>query len=342
MRLLLLLASAVLMAAEPVTNFPLDPLSKTTITVTDGDKKYDIPSAMVLIPSGDFTYGTGSEAHAVTLPAYAIGKYSVTNAEYQKFVDAGLARAPTHWPEGHLPPGKENHPVVNISLTAAKAYAAWASKATGFNYAIPTSAQWEKAARGPKGYLYPWGNTPEVSYVDGVLHTKFNFNAVIASRLLQQEPERVTTYDNKKSTHYGEKIALKDITSFDGNRMTRLSVEPNGAVRGWVGHATYTGFIYTDVFTELNRLGGNTTPVGAYESGKSGYGCYDMAGNVWNWCDTLIKATNGAEKGLEVNEVRGGSWYATVNSCRSISIGEGRAAAGTYNTIGFRLVALLK
>ena len=99
MRLLLLLASAVLMAAEPVTNFPLDPLSKTTITVTDGDKKYDIPSAMVLIPTGDFTYGTGSEAHAVTLPAYAIGKYSVTNAEYQKFVDAGLARAPTHWPE---------------------------------------------------------------------------------------------------------------------------------------------------------------------------------------------------------------------------------------------------
>ena len=38
----------------------------------------------------------------------------------------------------------------------------------------------------------------------------------------------------------------------------------------------------------------NTTPVGKYEAGKSGYGCYDMAGNLWDWCDTKITATNGS------------------------------------------------
>jgi formylglycine-generating enzyme required for sulfatase activity len=131
------------------------------------------------------------------------------------------------------------------------------------------------------------------------------------------------------------------IAGYDGEgNPTYLSVGANGSVRGWVNHVTYTGFIYTDLFSSLNAAGGNTTPVGSYEAGKSAYGCYDMAGNVWNWCDTTIVASNGAEKGKRVNEIRGGSWYATGSSCRSVSIGEGRAATGAYNTVGFRIVML--
>jgi len=78
--------------------------------------------------------------------------------------------------------------------------------------------------------------------------------------------------------------------------------------------------------------------VGSYPEGVSSYGCYDMAGNLWNWTATIITARTGAEVGKHVNEIRGGSWYATGNSCRSIGIGEGRAASGVYNTVGFRIV----
>jgi formylglycine-generating enzyme required for sulfatase activity len=338
---LLLMKVAALNAVDQKTAFPLDPLSKVTVEANDAGKKFLIPAAMVLVPAGTFVFGNGEAAIKATLPSFAIGKYSVTNAEYKAFVDATGSKAPAHWSKGTFPEGKGNHPVVNISLTAAKAYAAWASKSSGFQYAIPTSQQWEKAARGPKSGIYPWGDSSEVRYRDGVLQTRFNFNGVIASKLLKESPDRKTTYNNPKSTHFGEEIALKEIASYDGEKTTHLSVEANGSVRGWVGHDTYTGFIYTAIFTDLNEVGGNTTPVGTYEEGKSFYGCYDMAGNAWNWCDTLIVAKNGAEKGREVNEIRGGSWYATSMSCKSISIGEGRAASGAYNTVGFRLVAKL-
>lgn len=323
------------------SSFPLNPVAKATVDAVDAGRHYAIPSAMVLIPSGSFVFGMGDAAQKISLSTYAIGKYSVTNAEYKAFVDATRARAPLHWAQDSFPSGKGDHPVVNISLVAAKAYAAWASKQSGFRYAIPTSQQWEKAARGPKGTLYPWGDASEVVCRDGVLRAHFNYNGVIAAKLLKEQPDRKVSYNNRKSPRFGEQTSLREVASYDGGRVVRLSVEPNGSVRGWVGHATYTGFIYTDIFTELNSVGGHTTPVGAYPDGISGYGCYDMAGNAWNWCDTLIVATNGAEKGREVNEIRGGSWYATSMSCKSVSIGEGRAASGAYNTVGFRLVCLL-
>jgi len=65
-----------------------------------------------------------------------------------------------------------------------------------------------------------------------------------------------------------------------------------------------------------------------------------MAGNVWNWCDTQIVATNGFERGNTVNEIRGGSWYSPIASCRSIRTGEGRSGRLAYNTVGFRLVMI--
>ena len=206
---------------------------------------------------------------------------------------------------------------------------------------IPTSNQWEKAARGPKGFLYPWGDTLDTTYRDGVLSSRFSFNGVTAAQFLKDSPKRAVMYNNQKSPYFGKKTTIDQIAAYskDG-RSTYLSVGANGMVRGWVSHDTYTGFIYTDLFTPLNDQGGNTVPVGTYEAGKSGYGCYEMAGNVWNWCDTLIVATNGAERGKKVNDIRGGSWYANATSCKSISIGEGRSATGAYNTVGFRIAMI--
>jgi formylglycine-generating enzyme required for sulfatase activity len=319
-----------------------DPTMKKTSAVKDGDRTVQVPEMMVYVPAGKAKIGSGKCDETVTLDGYCIGKFSVTNAEYRAFLTAtGSRRYPRYWTGGTYPEGKANHPVVYVSLTDAQAYAKWVSDKTGWNVIIPTSNQWEKAARGPKGFIYPWGDKPDVTYKDGVLKSKFSFNGVTAAEFLKTEPKKAVKYDNKKSSYFDKATTVDQIAAYNKyGQPTYLSVGPNGSVRGWVNHDTYTGFIYTDLFSSLSKNGGNTVAVGTYEDGKSGYGCYDMAGNVWNWCDTLIVATNGAEKGKKVNEIRGGSWYANGSSCKCVSIGEGRAARGAYNTVGFRIAMI--
>ena len=317
----------------------LHPTSKTTYPVKDGSLTIQVPAGMVHVPGGPFKFGNGSDERTATLDGYCIGKFSVTNSEYKEFLTATDSRRfPRHWTNGTYPEGKANHPVIYVSLNDAQAYAKWVSEKTGWNFVIPTSEQWEKAARGPQGFLYPWGNELDTTYRNGVLTSRFSFNSVTAAQFLKDAPKRVVKYDNQKSSYFGKTTPVDQIAGFSRDGQPNyLSVGPNGSVRGWVNHDTYTGFIYTDLFSSLNNQGGNTVAVGSYENGKSEYGCYEMAGNVWNWCDTLIVAANGAEKGKKVNDIRGGSWYANATSCKSICIGEGRAASGAYNTVGFRV-----
>jgi len=320
----------------------LYPIATNTYAVTNNGKVVQVPVGMVFIPAGPFTFGNGAAASSVNLEAYCIGKFSVTEAEYKAFADAThLPDLPQHWRNGTYPEGRANHPVPYVSLTDALKYCVWVSAATGWNVTLPTAAQWEKAARGPHGYLYPWGNSPDVSYQNGRLKTRFNFNAVTAVKYLTTLANTPATFDNRRSPFYGMAMNAGRIAAYDSrSNVTFLAVSPEGGVRGWVNHQTWTGFIYTDLFTKLNERGGNTSTVGSYPDGVSGYGCLDMAGNVWNWTTTIITARNGAEAGRQVNEIRGGSWYATGRSCQSISIGEGRIGQGAYNTVGFRIVMI--
>ena len=126
----------------------LAPLDRSVITLEkDG-------SELLLIPAGEFEMGDGKDdncpKHPVFLDAYYIGKYCVTNAQYARFVSETGHRPPNNgfWNT----PEKAEHPVTNLSWDDAMAYAKWAG------CDLPTEAQWEKAARGPSGYIYPWGN----------------------------------------------------------------------------------------------------------------------------------------------------------------------------------------
>jgi formylglycine-generating enzyme required for sulfatase activity len=96
----------------------------------------------------------------VTLAAFQIGTYPVTVAEYACAVQAKAVREP---PRGlrmdWLTQLKQlDHPVVCISWQDATAYAAWLAEVTGQSWRLPTEAEWEMAARGTDGRIYPWGD----------------------------------------------------------------------------------------------------------------------------------------------------------------------------------------
>ncbi len=106
--------------------------------------------------------------------AYQIGAYPVTVAEYALAVKAKAVPEPPEWiwpQESWVPQqlkGKKttwsdqlsriDHPLVCVSWSDVVAYAAWLAQVTGQPWRLPTEAEWEKAARGTDGRIYPWGN----------------------------------------------------------------------------------------------------------------------------------------------------------------------------------------
>ncbi|MGD8573239.1 MAG: formylglycine-generating enzyme family protein, partial [Gammaproteobacteria bacterium] len=194
------------------------------------------PNEMILIPEGEFIRGTDGRLpdegpqHTMQVGSFYIDKYEVTNLQYlQSLKDTGR-KPPRHFVNGHIPPGKVDHPVVFVSWYDAQAYCEWAGKR------LPTDIEWEKAARGTDGRTYPWGDEFDIKYV-------------------------------------------------------------NSPVR-WV---------------ELNLIG-DTTPVGAFEQGKSVYGLYDMSGNVWEWTSSRYKPYPGNTRKSELyggnyRTLKGGSWW---------------------------------
>ncbi|MHC4182267.1 MAG: formylglycine-generating enzyme family protein [Planctomycetota bacterium] len=197
------------------------------------NEKQNIPEGMVLIPEGLFLMGSTKQdidklleldrnieavrldneipQREVSLSTYLIDKYPVTNAEYKKFIESDGYGQKVFWSDAgwqyvsqshplengdadNILSGEGDCPAVNVSWYEAEAFAKWAGKR------LPTEAEWEKAARGTDGRIYPWGNTFE----------KTNLNC---SEVKNEKP----------------------------------------------------------------------TPVTKYPQGQSAYGCFDMAGNVWEW-----------------------------------------------------------
>jgi serine/threonine-protein kinase len=117
-------------------------------------------SEMVWIPPGKFRYGK-DDAEA-ECGGFSLGRWPVTNEQFKRFLDETGYKPPkdhpenerflAHWSKGKIPKGFDRHPVVQVSLFDALAYCKWAG------LTLPTEWQWEKAARGPDGRTYPWGD----------------------------------------------------------------------------------------------------------------------------------------------------------------------------------------
>ncbi|MGZ5121900.1 MAG: formylglycine-generating enzyme family protein [Burkholderiales bacterium] len=151
----------------------LSAASLLTVTTPLGSAQ-PVLSEMVAIPAGPFTMGTkeGPEderpAHEVTLAAYDIDRFPVTNVQFAEFLNAVSAKpaASAHLFDFDDPDARlhrqgerwtadreyENHPVIEVPWRGAVAYCTWRGKR------LPTEAEWEKAARGTDGRRYPWGN----------------------------------------------------------------------------------------------------------------------------------------------------------------------------------------
>ena len=117
------------------------------------------PPGMVLVPASEFLMGSDNPnaepderpLRHVFLPAFYIDRFEVTNRRYQEFKK-----------EHRYPPGEEDLPVTFVLKRDAEAFCRWAGKR------LPTDAEWEKAARGTDGRIYPWGN----DFADGLANIK--------------------------------------------------------------------------------------------------------------------------------------------------------------------------
>lgn len=278
--------------------------------------------SLVEIPAGRFTMGTDDPRgypadgegppHPVELPAYRIGRYAVTNAEFAAFADASGHRttaellgtsfvfagllpagfpptravaAATWWrevpgadwchPEG---PGssvddRPDHPVVHVSWDDASAYAAWAG------LRLPSEAEWERAARGPQaGHHFPWGD------------------------------ER----------------------------------EPGGERRMNVFQGEFP------VHDERADAPLGTCPVGSYPAND--FGLYETTGNVWEWCadwyaadyyrHSPVTAPPGPASGT-ARVLRGGSYLCHESYCWRYRVDSRNANTpdSTAGNVGFRVAA---
>ena len=252
MRMMLALAALLGLAAHSA--MAAAPVDKGSKEFSAGQKQSQekpvsaqpVEGAMAVVPAGEFLMGspTGDSdeqpAHKVYVDAFSMDKYEVTVGQYASFLQAKGIDPPSDWKTMNQP-SHQKRPVANVDSTDAAAYCKWAGKR------LPTEAEWEKAARGTDGRLYPWGNDPPTP-----LHANFG-----------------------KSD--------------------------------WNNH-------------------GVLAPIGTFEDGKSPYGIYDMAGNVWEWVNDWYdynyyktspsKNPAGPSSG-GTKVIRGGAWNSNPRAMRS-------------------------
>ena len=194
------LVMATVMATENVA-LGLD-IQDITVEWTEAGKKiatervakWKSKDETILVPAGEFVMGSDKKTdrlayrseipqRLVYLDAFVIGKYEVTALEYLKFVLATNRPPQLDWryDGGNFQEPMAHHPIMHVSWYDADAFCKWAGKR------LPTEAEWEKAARGVDGRLFPWGK----EYAGP---TRANFGRTGLSGPVRDRPERLLLY----------------------------------------------------------------------------------------------------------------------------------------------------
>ena len=157
----------------------ISPNSNSTIKISEITQQGNTPSPdrltiespihleLIRIPAGEFLMGSDKAKnltagddelpqHRVDVSEFYIGRYPITNAQYTAFEKTKILK------------GREDHPAVNASWKEAQAFCRWLSKKSGKQFRLPTEAEWEKAARGTDGLIYPWGNVWDASRLNSI------------------------------------------------------------------------------------------------------------------------------------------------------------------------------
>ena len=200
------------------------PVSATEVAAADG-------APMVLIPEGPFLRGSQSgegdsdeqPQRTIYLSAFCIDRFEVTNRRYLAFIQATKHRVPEHccdttynlWQSMQVLESTWDHPVVNVDWFDAAAYCKWAGQR------LPTEAEWEKAARGSEGQIYPWGSNWDASRVNGASYW--------AGREFNTSQEAKAWWDGEGKTI----LAQKDI---QGMLMVPVTAMPQGATPNGLLH----------------------------------------------------------------------------------------------------------
>ena len=183
-KLLALMSKMKALTATPLANYAHEwrVVPQQIVPIQATKPVRSAPSGMILIPQADFLFkvsgieiegfnDTGVDVqypwedsprrfheHPMQVKSFYIDKYPVTNAEFKKFLESTHYRPQDDlnflrdWKDGSYPEGWENKPVTWVSQEDARAYASWAGKR------LPHEWEWQYAAQGMDGRLYPWGN----------------------------------------------------------------------------------------------------------------------------------------------------------------------------------------
>lgn len=149
---------------EPTTEGPS--LGDTWTRPADG-------MVMVYVPAGEFQMGNAEgdareqPVHTVALDGFWMDRTEVTNTQYRQCVEAGACDPPARVASSscasyYSNSAYDDYPVINVTWHQAVAYCEWAG------VRLPTEAEWEYAARGPEGWIYPWGDDWDASRLNSL------------------------------------------------------------------------------------------------------------------------------------------------------------------------------
>ncbi len=153
----------------------ISPVARTQEKLRYPNYENSIGGEMLLITSGAFQLGSDSPdaSHneqpitSVTIGCFYLAKYPITNEQYEKFDPTHRMRRPT-WAD-------EQHPVVFASSREAERFCQWLSQREGRKYRLPTEAEWEYAARGSDGRIFPWGQKLDAGHYANFADRRTNF-----------------------------------------------------------------------------------------------------------------------------------------------------------------------